>query len=470
MINLGDFSFGAIVYRSFTSISTAGVPSSLGGTPVVKVMKDDGTTQSTAGVTLVTDLGGTVGLNNVKVDTSADATFYASGHDFTVVITAGTLNTTTVVGYAVASFSIEKRSALRPTTAGRTLDVSSGGGAGLDWANIKSPTTTQGLSGTTVLEVTNVETAITALSTKVGTPAGASVSVDIAAVKTDTTTLTGRLTSGRATNLDNLDATVSSRAPSATALSTVQWTNARAVLIDNLDAAVSTRAAAATALSTVQWTNARAVLQDNLDATVSSRAPSSTALSTAQWTNARAALLDFLDVVVSSRAPATTALSTAQWTNARAALLDHLDADTSSRAPSATALSTVQWTNARAALLDFLDVAVSSRAAATTALSNVQWTNARAALLDFLDIAVSSRLASGSYTAPNNSGIVAIKAQTDQLSFTAGNVNANAQVTIDDPSIAAIKAKTDNLPSDPASESALEAILVDLKNIGLAGL
>lgn len=39
---------------------------------------------------------------------------------------------------------------LIPTVAGRTLDVSAGGEAGVDWANVGSPTTTVGLSGTTV--------------------------------------------------------------------------------------------------------------------------------------------------------------------------------------------------------------------------------------------------------------------------------------------------------------------------------
>lgn len=47
--------------------------------------------------------------------------------------------------------------ALNPTTAGRTLDVSSGGEAGVDWANVGSPTTTLGLSGTTVKTATDVE-------------------------------------------------------------------------------------------------------------------------------------------------------------------------------------------------------------------------------------------------------------------------------------------------------------------------
>lgn len=46
-------------------------------------------------------------------------------------------------------------SRLAPTTAGRTLDVSAGGEAGLDWANIGSPTTVQGLSGTTIKNSTD---------------------------------------------------------------------------------------------------------------------------------------------------------------------------------------------------------------------------------------------------------------------------------------------------------------------------
>jgi hypothetical protein len=47
---------------------------------------------------------------------------------------------------------------LVPTTAGRKLDVSTGGEAGVDWANVGSPTTTVGLSGTTVKTATDVET------------------------------------------------------------------------------------------------------------------------------------------------------------------------------------------------------------------------------------------------------------------------------------------------------------------------
>lgn len=158
--------------------------------------------------------------------------------------------------------------------------------------------------------------------------------------QTDLTTLTGRLTSGRATNLDNLDAAVSTRAASATALSTATWTNGRAALIDHLDADVSTRAVASTAVSNVDYTGARATKLDALDATVSSRAPASTALSTADYTGLRAAKLDNLDAAVTTRAAAATAVSSADLTPTRAARLDNLDAAVSTAA-TASALSVV---------------------------------------------------------------------------------------------------------------------------------
>jgi len=48
--------------------------------------------------------------------------------------------------------------ALKPTTAGRTLDVSAGGEAGIDLANVGSPSTTLNLPGTTIKTATDIET------------------------------------------------------------------------------------------------------------------------------------------------------------------------------------------------------------------------------------------------------------------------------------------------------------------------
>jgi hypothetical protein len=46
---------------------------------------------------------------------------------------------------------------LVPTTAGRTLDVSAGGEAGVDWANVGSPTTSLALTGTTIATTQKVD-------------------------------------------------------------------------------------------------------------------------------------------------------------------------------------------------------------------------------------------------------------------------------------------------------------------------
>lgn len=82
--------------------------------------------------------------------------------------------------------------------------------------------------------------------------------------------------------------------------------------------------------------------------------------------------------------------------------------------------------------LDHIDADISSRstyagadtAGTTTLLARL--TSTRAGNLDNLDAAITSRLASGSYMAPDNTSITAIKAKTDQMAFTvSGKINAN---------------------------------------------
>lgn len=67
-----------------------------------------------------------------------------TGSTKTVTLAAGT----TFTAAAGDNFSVMDLAPLQPTTIGRTLDVSTGGEAGLDWANVGSPTTTLNLSGT----------------------------------------------------------------------------------------------------------------------------------------------------------------------------------------------------------------------------------------------------------------------------------------------------------------------------------
>ena len=106
---LGDYAEDyATLNFKFSTHKADGTPIALAGTPAVSVYKGNGTTQSTAGITLSVDFDSVTGLNNVLIDLSADA-FYAVGNDYSVVITAGTVNGVSVVGTVVAHFSIENR-------------------------------------------------------------------------------------------------------------------------------------------------------------------------------------------------------------------------------------------------------------------------------------------------------------------------------------------------------------------------
>lgn len=106
---LGDYAEDyATLNFKFSTHKADGTPIALAGTPAVSVYKANGTTQSTAGITLSVDFDSVTGLNNVLIDLSADA-FYAVGNDYSVVITTGTVNSVSVVGTVLAHFSIENR-------------------------------------------------------------------------------------------------------------------------------------------------------------------------------------------------------------------------------------------------------------------------------------------------------------------------------------------------------------------------
>jgi len=150
---LGDFSASAVIDFKFTTFRpSTGAPFTLAGSPVVSVYKDNDTTQSTTGVVLTVDFDSVTGLNHVRV-TTTDA-FYANGSEFECVITAGTVDSVSVVGSCVGRFTLRSQASLYPTTAGNTLDVNANGEAGIDWANVGNPTTTLALTNTTIANVT----------------------------------------------------------------------------------------------------------------------------------------------------------------------------------------------------------------------------------------------------------------------------------------------------------------------------
>lgn len=154
MSYIGDFRLGDTFDTKFTTTAaTTGAPTTLAGTPVISAYVGNSVTQITAGITLTVDFDLLTGLNNVRVVASG-ANGYATASNYQLVITTGTVGGTSAVGYVICEFSIEARSALMPTTAARTLDVSAGGEAGMDWANVGTPGSTVSLSATTVATTT----------------------------------------------------------------------------------------------------------------------------------------------------------------------------------------------------------------------------------------------------------------------------------------------------------------------------
>src|SRR4029077_7401453 len=119
--------------------------------------------------------------------------------------------------------------ALNPTVAGRALDVSTGGEAGLDWANIGAPTTAQNISATTI----STSPAVASVSGSVGSVTGAVGSV------------TGAVTVGTNNDKVNYSLTAGERTSIATAIwntLTSTLTTASTIgklLVDNLNATVS---------------------------------------------------------------------------------------------------------------------------------------------------------------------------------------------------------------------------------------
>lgn len=109
MRHLGDYDASTVIYGHFSTYRpSTGAAYTLAGSPVLSVYKDNSTTQTTTGVTLTADFDSVTGLNQFTIDTSSDGSFYSTGSNYSVVITTGTVDSVSVVGSVVASFTIRK--------------------------------------------------------------------------------------------------------------------------------------------------------------------------------------------------------------------------------------------------------------------------------------------------------------------------------------------------------------------------
>lgn len=169
MMNLGDVPAGSTLYVPFATYNAAGASVTITGFAVtdIEIYKNGSITQraSDAGYTLLDtdgiDFDGITGIHGFSVDLAdnTDAGFYAAGSAYFLVVSAITVDSQTV--NFVYYFTIDRDNVLRPTTAGRTLDVTTGGEAGLDLSNVGTLTgawlgivdsgTAQSATGTTLV-------------------------------------------------------------------------------------------------------------------------------------------------------------------------------------------------------------------------------------------------------------------------------------------------------------------------------
>lgn len=374
---LGDFTEDhATVTCMFTTHASTGAPvapNSAFEAADVLIYKNGNAAQktSTNGVTMTSPFDSVTGLHCVVIDTSndtGDSGFWTAGSVYTLVLSPDETVDSVAVAKVIGQFGIELAGALRPTTASRKLDVSAGGEAGLDWANIGSPTTVVGLSGTTVKTATDVETDTQDIQSR----------------------LPAVLVSGR------IDASVG-----AMAANTMTAAAAASDLTTELQTGLATAAAVAT-------------LQTSVD-DVPTNAELATALGTADdAVLAQVALVKAKtdQIPASPAAVGSEMILTVAYDAAKTAATQTSVDDLPTNAELATALAGADDA-VLAAIVALNNISAAAvNAEVDTALADVGLTTT---ITGRIDAAVSTRLPTSGYTAPANSTIAAIDAKTTNL-------------------------------------------------------
>lgn len=365
-----------------------------------------------------TDSIATGGISNASFAADVGSTAYA----------------TNIIALA-ADKAIVNYGALKPTTAGRTLDVTTTGEAGIDWANIGGATSTVNLTGTSIKTATIVETATGDIQSRIpASLVGGRIDANVGAISTD---------SVAADNAEAFfDGTGYAGTNNVIPLVTTTTTATNVTTVNGLAANVITAASIA----------ADAIGASELAADAVTEIQSG--LATAAALTAVKAVTDKLDTAVEldgavyryttnalEQAPSGGGGGVADWTaNERTAIRTILGipaSGTTPDVPSAGALKVID---------DFLDTEIAAILADTNELQT-DWANGGR-----LDLILDSAASAGdpwSTALPGAYG-----------AGTAGKIigdNINAPIGTVDTVVDAIKAKTDNLPSDPADASDIAA-------------
>ncbi len=396
--NVGDFATSTVIYGKFTTVQSTGAPATLAGTPALSVYKNNSTTQSTTGVTLTADFDSVTGLNHFAIDTSADGTFYSAGAFFDIVITTGTVNSVSAVGYCVGHFTLNATAALKPTTAGRTLDVTATGAAGIDWGNLENPSTSNNLSATTtnlVNTATTVTNQLTAAAIATGVWQDATAGDFTVASSIGKALYTGNVVPGAA------GGHFIAGTNAATSITTALTANITGNLSGSVGSVTGSVGSVTGAVGSVTGN-----VGGNVVGSVGSVTGNVSGSVASVVGNVGGNVTGSVGSVAAGGLTAASFASgafDAVWTVAARTLT----AGTNIQLPANGLANITAWT-----------VAITGNITGNLSGSVGSVTGLNPALLD---VAVSTRLAAASYTAPDNAGIAAIKVKTDSLTFSVAN-------------------------------------------------
>lgn len=178
---LGDFAEGTTIRFMFNTTDTDAAPIDI-ASGAVAVYKDSDTTPNTADVSLTVGFNGITGLHLVEITPTVDSdgipiegNFYTAGSEYTVILSAGTVDSVSVVGMMLGCFSVENRYAVTSLTSG---DVETACGTAL--TNYDPPTKAELDNAVSPLAL---EASLPNLDSDGNAIVGAIVDVDISALE-----------------------------------------------------------------------------------------------------------------------------------------------------------------------------------------------------------------------------------------------------------------------------------------------
>lgn len=143
----------AAKFMVFAFDSTTNLPKTGDAANITAYVSKDYGTVTVLADTTATEMDST----NAKGYYLFDAAQGETNGDCLMVSAKSSTSNIVVVGAPAVIYTRPTTGWLAPTTAGRTLDVSAGGEAGVDWANVGSPTTSLALTNTTIAVTQKVD-------------------------------------------------------------------------------------------------------------------------------------------------------------------------------------------------------------------------------------------------------------------------------------------------------------------------